>query len=402
MVYKQPKSKYWWFKFTWNGTLVRKSTKQTNKRVAEQMEAAYRTALAKGEVGITQREASPTLDQFARNSFFTFLDATKAEEPNTISFYKACAENLLHWPKLAKAKLEHIKGELITAYISHRQSDGLSVATINRELATLRRMLRLAAEWGNLSGPVPKIRLLDGESGRERVLSVDEEASYLSSAELLVRTVVTVMLDCGLRPEEVYRLRWNENYSDNRIVVHRGKTKAARRSISVTPRVAALLDIRTAGRTGEWIFPAATKSGHIEQSSIKKQHLAAIRKSEITPFVVYDARHTCLTRWAKWMDPFTLKKLAGHESLSTTMRYIHLNERDSDYKLTEARRKHAEESAGRPGDRDGHTSGHTELIGAGMDQAHPDVNHSNDETFWCARRGSNSRPIDSKSIALSN
>ena len=46
-VYKQPKSKYWWYKFVWNGEPIRESTKQTNKRVGEQMEAAHRTALAK-------------------------------------------------------------------------------------------------------------------------------------------------------------------------------------------------------------------------------------------------------------------------------------------------------------------------------------------------------------------
>jgi len=61
MVYKQKKSKYWWYKFTWNGELIRESTKQTNKRVAEQMEAAHRTALAKGEVGIRDRRPVPTL-----------------------------------------------------------------------------------------------------------------------------------------------------------------------------------------------------------------------------------------------------------------------------------------------------------------------------------------------------
>ena len=51
-VYKQRNSKNWWYKFTWNGEPIRESTKQTNKRVAEQMEAAHRAALAKGEVGI--------------------------------------------------------------------------------------------------------------------------------------------------------------------------------------------------------------------------------------------------------------------------------------------------------------------------------------------------------------
>ena len=44
--------------------------------------------------------------------------------------------------------------------------------------------------------------------------------------------------------------------------------------------------------------------------------------------VLYDLRHTCLTRWAKVLDPFTLKKLAGHTDLNTTMRYVHLNDDD--------------------------------------------------------------------------
>jgi hypothetical protein len=48
-VYKQPKSRNWWYKFTWNGQQIRESTKQTNKRIAEQMEAAHRTALAKAK-----------------------------------------------------------------------------------------------------------------------------------------------------------------------------------------------------------------------------------------------------------------------------------------------------------------------------------------------------------------
>jgi hypothetical protein len=30
-IYKQPKSKYWWYKFVWTGEPIRESTKQTNK-----------------------------------------------------------------------------------------------------------------------------------------------------------------------------------------------------------------------------------------------------------------------------------------------------------------------------------------------------------------------------------
>jgi hypothetical protein len=41
----------YWYKFQFNGTLVRESTRQGNDKVARQMEAAHRTSLAKGEVG---------------------------------------------------------------------------------------------------------------------------------------------------------------------------------------------------------------------------------------------------------------------------------------------------------------------------------------------------------------
>ena len=68
MVYKQPKSKYWWYKFRWRGELIRETMKQTNKRVAEQMEAAHRTSLAKGEVGIRDKKPDATLKEFAEQA----------------------------------------------------------------------------------------------------------------------------------------------------------------------------------------------------------------------------------------------------------------------------------------------------------------------------------------------
>ena len=42
----------YWYHFLFNGEHIQKSTKQGNPRTARQIEAAYRTALAKGEVGI--------------------------------------------------------------------------------------------------------------------------------------------------------------------------------------------------------------------------------------------------------------------------------------------------------------------------------------------------------------
>jgi hypothetical protein len=51
----------YWFHFWWDGEHVQRSTRQGNPRVARQMEAAHKTALAKGEVGLIERKPAPTL-----------------------------------------------------------------------------------------------------------------------------------------------------------------------------------------------------------------------------------------------------------------------------------------------------------------------------------------------------
>src|SRR5258706_1249965 len=54
----------YWYKFMWQGRHVRESTKQRNDKVARQIESAHRTSLAKGEVGIREKQPSPTLAEF--------------------------------------------------------------------------------------------------------------------------------------------------------------------------------------------------------------------------------------------------------------------------------------------------------------------------------------------------
>jgi integrase len=69
-------------------------------------------------------------------------------------------------------------------------------------------------------------------------------------------------------------------------------------------------------------------SGHIEASTIKKQHARALALSEVSPFVLYTLRHTCITRWAKHIDPYMLHVIAGHTDMNTTKRYVHPNDAD--------------------------------------------------------------------------
>ena len=63
----------YWYRFMWKGAWVEKSTRQGNANIARQIEAAHRTALAKGELGIVERPAVPTLRKFAEESFLPYI-----------------------------------------------------------------------------------------------------------------------------------------------------------------------------------------------------------------------------------------------------------------------------------------------------------------------------------------
>jgi integrase len=373
-VYKR--GRIWWYKFVWNGEPIRESTKQSNKRNAEQMEAAHKTSLAKGEVGIREKKPVPTLENFMDSDFMPFVRTTKAPKPNTVRFYQNSVANLEGYSKLAGLPLDQITAEHIAGFVAHRQVAKVQVSTLNRDLATLRRVFHLAQEWGKVSTILPRIRLLPGENHRERVLTAEEEKKYLEAATraghelsegyrlalegiravkrdqqprqpdaFLLRDAVTVLIDCGLRPEECFRLKWLDNIRDGAIEIYTGKGRGSRRRVPASQRVLSVLEMRRAGAISEWIFPAGTRSGHIEASTLKKQHVAALKASGVAPFVLYTFRHTCITRWSKHMDPFTLHVLAGHTDMNTTKRYVH----PSDADILEAMEKV----------RGGHKIGHT-------------------------------------------
>jgi integrase len=98
----------------------------------------------------------------------------------------------------------------------------------------------------------------------------------------------------------------------------------------MTPRVREVLEQRwiKLGRPSEgWVWPAPTKTGHIDHSSLKKQHLKALKLSGVRPFVLYSLRHTFLTRLGEsGCDAWTLARVAGHSSVAISSRYVHPSE----------------------------------------------------------------------------
>ena len=332
MIYKR--GKVYWYKFQWEGRLIRESTKQGNDKVARQMEAAHRTSLAKGEVGIRERKRT-TLADFIKTRFEPWARAAfEQNSPKTWnSWYRpslGAIENYtaLWQRELADITSEHAAG--FAAYLRSKKSKGLAISSVNSRLRVLRRIFHLAVEWGQLES-APKIKLLSGERHRERVITPEEEAKYLAAASPLLRSVSTVLIDTGQRPEELFRQRWENitwlNARHGTFLVTHGKTASARRELPMTPRVRSVLEERwqQAGKPEEgWIWLAPTKSGHIEPSTIKKQHRKALTVCGVRRFVLYTLRHTFLTRLgASGCDVWTLARIAGHSSITISSRYVH-------------------------------------------------------------------------------
>ena len=318
----------YWFEFVHLGRRSRQSTHQTNRQAAKDMEAAYRTALAKGDYGLVERIPAPTLREFEQR----FLEAIRvhcASKPLTVKFYGKKLTRLLEFEPLAKTRLDRIDEAAIEAFVQHR-SKQVSPASVNRELATLRRLLRLAQEW-KVIDRVPRIRLLRGERTREFVLSHQQERQYLGAAPPLLRDVALLLLDTGLRLGEAVSLEWRNVHLEpvngarfGYLQIRDGKSKNARRNVCLTVRVKEMLQARKTKSKSCWIFPG-DPGKHFQGTSLDHQH-AKIRAllNFSNEYVLHSLRHTMLSRLGNaGTDAFTIMRIAGHSSVTVSERYVH-------------------------------------------------------------------------------
>src|SRR5437899_1161589 len=128
MIYKR--GRIYWYKFVWQGELVRESTKQGNDKVARQMEAAHRTSLAKGEVGIRERTQSPGLLEFCSERFEPWIKSTTAKK-TWLDFYRVGVRAIEGYRPLASLQIDKVTAEIANAFAGYRQAQGLQVSSVN-------------------------------------------------------------------------------------------------------------------------------------------------------------------------------------------------------------------------------------------------------------------------------
>jgi len=329
-VFKRGDSPFYQYDFTFMGRRLWGSTKLTNRKAAERYENKIREKLAQSRAGIVDPEPPPFFANFSSE----FLLRTNSELlPRSWKRYQVSLKSLRPWfdPK----RLDEIRADDIERFKQARLQAGRSPSTVNRDLACLRRILSFALQLDLLlTTPFvrKKVRFLK-ERGRERILTFDEERRYLKAARNPLRDVATLMLEMGLRPEEVCSIR-RENIHLATLPpflhVPGGKTKNAKRDVVVTERARETLKRRLIQAKGDYIFPVRVGRGFDWSRpmwELHPSHYQALEESEIQPpFQIYDLRHTYGTRAIEsGTDPLTLMRLMGHQDLKTTMRYVHLS-----------------------------------------------------------------------------
>jgi integrase len=318
---QRTKRKAWGFTARINGKQVRRSKTEWTREDAE-------AELAKTLLQIEpQKPKSPgiTLAQAAERYL-----ASKARK-RTIEADRRQLELLktefgpeTPLAEITASRISEYKAKRLTAVRKIGQGKAavdrrLTAAAVNRPLALLRHLLRLAhEEWESIEN-VPRIRLEKEPQGRLRWLTEEEITRLLEAAAKSrnkdLRVAVILALNTGLRLGELLGLTW-ERVELSRGVIRLDLTKSGRRR-----------EVPLNSESYEALVALMPKpSGRVFRTKgIRKAYENAVANAKLDDVNFHTLRHT-FASWAvmRGVSLKELQELLGHSSLAMTMRYAHL------------------------------------------------------------------------------
>src|SRR6266511_2685192 len=262
MIYKR--GTVYWFKFVYNGVQYRGSTRLTNKAEAMRVEARKKTEIIMGK---TRKEA-PDFSKFVEE-FLTWSQAQN--KASTHKRYRVSSKPLL---KFFRGKVSEIDVASVERFKVARLKE-CSTTGVNRDLAALRYMMNFAITQGYIESNPVRVKFLQEGPGEMRILSHDEERLYLDNSPQLLKDIAIVILQTGMRPNEVYSIR-KEDVHPGFIFVPKGKTRFARRNIPLTAEAAEVLERRANAAKGAYLFPSRLNPD--KPMTICRSHLTVCRK----------------------------------------------------------------------------------------------------------------------------
>ncbi len=214
------------------------------------------------------------------------------------------------------------------------------VATVNKELNKLKRMLNIAVreQWLSRNAFNNGESLIEQEEHRTRVLSIEEEKRLFNAIESNprrshIKGIVLIGLDCALRRGEIFTLKWSDtDFTCRTITVRAFNAKTARkRTVAMTKRVfeeLSRLRENAPQNQDELVFGVSV--------TIKTAWKKICKEAGIENFHFHDTRHTAISRLIRaGLPPVECMKISGHSTLSSLNIYSNL-EADSIFRAAKA------------------------------------------------------------------
>lgn len=291
----------WWVKFSSHGEHFRQSSGSTNKREAEQYEKALREEVTRRQ---HQGRTGKPVDVTYADALLMWIET-------------GAPKSMYSHIRNTRPYLDDVQLHLVPPAAAQMSRDffkkGLSVQTINRRLACVRRVLNLAfKEWNMLDLPLAQKIKLYSEKGlsREVYLSKQEVTNLVNAVENEeARKVILIAANTGLRRGEVMGLTKRNWKIPNIVLTTKTKSGKAR----TVPLISELHELMT-------------PPFKLTMDGLRKEFEKARIAIERPDIRFHDLRHT----FASWLIkdpeiPLTLvRDLLGHSSLVVTDKYSHL------------------------------------------------------------------------------
>jgi integrase len=307
-------------RFTYHGRQVRRSTGTTDRRLAEAIVGKVRAQIVEGRFFETLEERTRTFEELMAR--YLTDHAAKKSEPR---HYHGYAKRLTAF--FGGRTLAEITPKLIADYKARRYAAGLKPASINRELASLKKAFNLAVrewEWCR-ENPVSKVSMERENNQRDRWLSVEEEARLLQGCAPWLQELVMFALHTGMRMGEILALTWRGvDFNRRTVTVFRSKN-GERRTIPINQTVLSVLKKKTTLRSlrTELVFCSKVFTP-MESGHLRRAFRLALSNAQIEDFHFHDLRHTFATRLVQaGVDLYKVQRLLGHKSPIMTQRYAH-------------------------------------------------------------------------------
>jgi integrase len=221
----------WWFKFMYGGRLYQESAGTANEQLAGRIERKRRREVEEAASGLRPTRSVALLFSVAANDWLALKQPAWAEKTHTI-----CSTDVAHLKKhFGRLLLSDITDRDISEYQTLRKDQKAAPKTINNEVGTLRAILRRHRLWAQIQ---PDVRPLTVTTDVGIALGVEQEEQLVAacaanrSRSLIV--AVTLILQTGLRDEEVRFLTWRQIDLLNK-AVRVGKSKTSHGSKRVVP-----------------------------------------------------------------------------------------------------------------------------------------------------------------------